>query len=99
MEARTHGADAPRIPAPAVSDAELEAMIRASADLGMAAVVAAHSERDVDRALGAGSEIVCVDSRDPDSGELDEGLVLRLTRRIGDDRPVVVGSAIARRDE
>jgi indole-3-glycerol phosphate synthase len=99
MEARVHGADAVLVVAAALSDAELEAMVRTAADLGMAAVAEAHSDRDLERVLAADAEIVCITGRDPESLDVDEESALELVSMAGSERPLLVAGAISRRDQ
>jgi len=99
VEARIHGADAAVLLAAALSDAELAALARAAGDVGMAAVVEAHTAKDLDRAMAAGAEIVCINARDMESLDVDEDAALELVRRARSEVPVVLAGPIARRDQ
>jgi indole-3-glycerol phosphate synthase len=99
IEARAHGADAVQLIAACLTNPELEALLRTSSDLGMAAVVEAHSEEDLGRVLDTEAEIVGVNARDLESLEVDEGRALELARRVPSERTVVFESGISRREQ
>ena len=99
VEARIHGADAALLLAAALSDAELAALARAAGDVGMAAVVEAHAAKDLDRAMAAGAEIVCINAREMETLDVDEEAALELVRRARSEVPVVLAGPIARRDQ
>jgi indole-3-glycerol phosphate synthase len=97
IESRAHGADAVLLIAAAVSPSELQALVRAAADLGLAALVETHSEEDLERALATEARIVGVNARDLESLEVDEGRALALARTVPQDRLLVFESGVARR--
>ena len=99
MESRAHGADAVLLIAAALPGEELGAMVRATLDLGMAALAEAHSERELERVLATEAEMVCINARDLESLALDEELALELIRRTSGDRAVVFAGAVSRRDQ
>ncbi|MDJ0790266.1 MAG: indole-3-glycerol phosphate synthase TrpC [Acidimicrobiia bacterium] len=63
-EARAAGADAVLLIVAALDDASLVSLIAASADVGVEAIVEAHTVEEVDRAVAAGAEILGVNNRD-----------------------------------
>jgi len=69
MEARACGADAVLLITACLSESELEAMLAAADDLGLAALVETHSIEDLEKALASGASIVGVNSRDRKSNE------------------------------
>lgn len=81
-DARFMGADAVLLIVAALDDAELRDLHALASDLGLAALVEAHDEREVERALAAGARIVGVNQRD------------LVTFRVDTDRAVRVASAI-----
>jgi indole-3-glycerol phosphate synthase len=97
IEARAHGADAVLLIAACLSDAELHAMLAAAADLGMASIVEAHADGDLDRALATDAAVIGVNARDLETLEIDVGRALALLRRIPAGRVRVMESGISRR--
>jgi indole-3-glycerol phosphate synthase len=97
IEARAAGADAVLLIAAAVSEPELKALVASAVDLGMAPLVEAHAEEDLDRALATEAELVGVNARDLESLEVDVDRALRLLRRVPDDRLAVIESGISTR--
>ncbi|MFN8232532.1 MAG: indole-3-glycerol phosphate synthase TrpC [Actinomycetota bacterium] len=97
IESRAAGADAVLLIAACVSAAELEALVRATDDLAMAALVETHADEDLDKALGAGARIVGVNARDLETLEVDTGRALRALRRVPEDRLAVFESGIRTR--
>jgi indole-3-glycerol phosphate synthase len=99
IEARAAGADAVLLIAPALSRAELEALLAAAVDLGMAALVEVHGEEDLERALHTDAELIGVNARDLDTLEVDAGRALALLARVPQDRLAVAESGLATRDQ
>jgi indole-3-glycerol phosphate synthase len=64
LEARAHHADAILLIAAALSDAELRALHAAAREHGLDVLVEIHDERELERALAAGADLVGVNSRD-----------------------------------
>jgi indole-3-glycerol phosphate synthase len=95
IEARAAGADAVLLIASAVSETELKALLGAAADLGMAALVEAHGEDDLDRALHTDAEVLGVNARDLESLDVDPERAIRLLRRVPSDRIAVAESGLA----
>jgi indole-3-glycerol phosphate synthase len=97
IESRVEGADAVLLIAGALPELELTAMLRAAEDLGLGALVEAHTEEDLDRALAAGAEIVGVNARDLETLEVDPERALGLLARVPADRIAVLESGISSR--
>ena len=77
-EARAIGADAVLLIVRALSNTELRDSLRVSGELGLDALVEAHSAEEVRRALDAGATIVGVNNRDLDTLVTDVTLAPRL---------------------
>jgi indole-3-glycerol phosphate synthase len=97
IESRVEGADAVLLIAGALTEPELKAMLAAAQDLGLGALVEAHAEEDLDRAIAAGAEIVGVNARDLETLEVDPDRALRLLARVPKDRVAVLESGISSR--
>jgi indole-3-glycerol phosphate synthase len=97
IEARAEGADAVLLIAPALTVTEIEELRTVAEELGMAAVVEAHSEEDLDKALEGGGRIVGINARDLETLEVDLGAALDLAGRVPGDRVAVVESGISSR--
>jgi indole-3-glycerol phosphate synthase len=95
IESRVQGADAVLLIAAALSDAELAAMLATAGDLGMGALVEAHGEEDLDRAVASGARVVGVNARDLESLDVDLDRALALLGRVPEDRVAVLESGIS----
>jgi indole-3-glycerol phosphate synthase len=99
FEARAAGADLVLLIVAALPQqrlAELHALVR---ELGMTALVEAHSEEEIDRALEVGAGLVGVNARDLTTFELDKDLFGRVADRIPSGVIRVAESAVlARKD-
>lgn len=94
-EARAIGADAVLLIVAALPDDALLAGLRALADeVGIVALVEAHDEAELDRALAAGATVVGVNARDLGTFGEDLGSSERLADRIPADVAAVAESAI-----
>jgi indole-3-glycerol phosphate synthase len=94
LEARAAGADLVLLIVAALPDEDLRALHRLVADLRMTALVEAHDEAEVDRALAAGARLLGVNARDLDTFELDRDLFARVADRIPADVVKVAESAV-----
>jgi indole-3-glycerol phosphate synthase len=99
MESRATGADAVLLITACLSSSELEAMVATARDLGLAALVEAHSDEDLDRALASGARIIGVNARDLETLDVDEQRALDLARRVPPDRFLVFESGISTRTQ
>ncbi len=97
MESRVEGADAVLLIAAALSEVELKAMLAAAGDLDLGALVEAHSEEDLERALGTGAKVIGVNARDLETLEVDRDRALGLLSRIPRDRIAILESGVATR--
>ena len=97
IEARACGADAVLLITGSLNDAELHAMLGATADLGMTALVETHSEEDLDRALATDAPVVGVNARDLETLDVDVQRALRQLARVPRDRIAVMESGVSTR--
>ena len=95
VEARVEGADAVLLITAALSDLELRDLLEVAEDVGVEALVEAHSEADLDRALEAGAQVVGVNARDLETLEVDVERALGLLDRVPAGRVRVMESGIA----
>jgi indole-3-glycerol phosphate synthase len=99
IEARAAGADAVLLIASAVPEAELKALLAAAADLGMAALVEAHDDEGLDRALHTDADLIGVNARDLETLDVDPARAIALLERVPDDRLAVAESGLATREQ
>lgn len=97
IESRAEGADAVLLIAAALSESELKAMLAATADLGLGALVEVHSEEDLAKVLATEAEVVGVNARDLETLEVGQDRALELLRRVPGDRLAVFESGISTR--
>ena len=97
LEARAAGADAVLAITSALTDAELDALLAAAADLGMGVLLETHSDDDLDRALATDAQVVGVNARDLESLAVDVPAALARLRRIPAGRIAVLESGITDR--
>lgn len=71
LEARAAGADAILLIVRALTDAKLSELLDLAGQLGLAAVVEAHDEREIDRALACGARVLGINARDLATFEVD----------------------------
>jgi indole-3-glycerol phosphate synthase len=94
-DARFMGADAVLLIVAALDDAELRDLhTLATGDLGLAALVEAHDEREVERAVEAGATIIGVNQRDLVTFEVDTDRATRVAATIPDSVIKVAESGI-----
>ena len=96
-EARLHGADAVLVMLSVLSDEEAAAMLAEAALLGMDALVEAHDEAEVRRAVALGAPIVGINNRNLKTLKVDLAVTERLASLIPADRLLVSESGIATR--
>jgi indole-3-glycerol phosphate synthase len=98
-EAGAAGADAVLLIVAALSDADLAALIRATAAAGMAALVEVHDRAELDRALTAGASVIGVNSRDLRTLQVDIALFDRLAVCLPDATTAVAESGLRSADD
>ncbi len=94
LEAAAYGASAVLLIAEALEDSVLETLVTQSLELGVDALVEAHTAAGIARALEAGAEIVGINNRDLRTLEVDPSTTERLLRLIPDGVTVVSESGI-----
>jgi indole-3-glycerol phosphate synthase len=99
IEARAAGAAAVLLIARALPPERLEALLACARSAGLEAVVEAHTWAELDRALGAGAEIVGINSRDLDTFTLDVAGAWKLLARVPADRVALAESGMHGRDD
>ncbi|HWB87051.1 MAG TPA: indole-3-glycerol phosphate synthase TrpC [Bryobacteraceae bacterium] len=82
VEAAAHGADAVLLIAAILSEREMRDFREAAALYGMAALVEVHNHRELEAAVGAGSEIIGVNNRDLTTFEVTLQTSLQLAAHI-----------------
>ena len=96
-EARAHGADAVLVMLSVLEDGEAAAVMAEARRLGMDALVEAHDEEEVRRAVALGAEIVGINNRDLKTLKVDLATTEQLAGLVPADRLVVAESGIESR--
>jgi len=94
LEARAAGADAVLLIVAAVDDALLGELMAAARELGLDALVEAHSEEEAARAVSAGARLIGVNHRDLATFRIDMSLTGRLRSHVPDGTVLVGESGI-----
>lgn len=94
VEARAAGADAVLLIVAALSDPELRSLLAAAREAGLDALVEAHDQAEVARAVDAGAAIVGINNRDLRTFQVDRDLATRMRPRVPADRIIVAESGI-----
>jgi indole-3-glycerol phosphate synthase len=98
-EARAGGADAVLLIAAVLEDPLLRDLHALAGELGLAALVEVHDERELERALAAGARVVGINARDLRTFRVDLGVVERLCPRVPPPALAVAESGIAGPDD
>ncbi len=93
-ETRAAGADALLLIVAAVADTALRDYLALAAELGLHCLVEAHDEREVERALRCGAQIVGVNNRDLHTFTVDLATTERLAALVPGDRTFVSESGV-----
>lgn len=93
-EAKTLGASAVLLICSILSDEELKKFLNLAHELGMSALVEAHDETEIKRALSAGAGIIGVNNRDLKTFKVDIMNSIRLRKLVPDDVIYVSESGI-----
>ncbi|MBA3676493.1 MAG: bifunctional indole-3-glycerol-phosphate synthase TrpC/phosphoribosylanthranilate isomerase TrpF [Sphingosinicella sp.] len=96
-EARLYGADAVLVMLSVLDDAEARDVIAEAERLGMDALVEAHDEEEVRRAVALGAGLIGINNRNLATLEVDLAVTERLAGLIPADRLVVAESGISSR--
>ena len=93
-QAKAMGASAVLLICAVLDDGELRAYHQLAAELGMAALVEAHSAEEIDRAKDAGARIIGVNNRNLKDFTVDIGRSMELRKLVGPDTVFVSESGI-----
>ncbi len=99
LEARAYGASAVLLISEALDAKEIETLSGLAFDLGMDALVEAHSRPGVARALAAGSRLIGINNRDLSTLQVDIQTTERLRSFVPDSITLVSESGIRTREE
>ena len=94
VEGCAAGADAALLIVAALDDAALRALARAASALGLAVVMEAHDRDELDRAVGAGAEVIGVNNRDLRTLEVDRARARELVESIPEGVVAVAESGL-----
>lgn len=94
LEARAAGADLVLLIVAALDDDLLHRLHSEARELGLTVLVETHDEREVERALALGAELIGINARNLKTLEVDPGLVARLAPLVPADRVLVAESGI-----
>jgi indole-3-glycerol phosphate synthase len=98
-EARAHGADAVLLIAAVLSRAELKTLLETARSVGMAALVEAHNQGELETALACGPGAVGINNRNLADFSVDLGTTMNLRPLIPPDVLIVSESGIHTRDD
>ena len=93
-EGRWAGADAILLIVAALSDGQLAELYALTEELGMTALVEAHNEWEMERALRLGASLIGVNNRDLKTFDVDLGTTARLAKMVDEDVVLVAESGI-----
>ncbi|MSP13346.1 MAG: indole-3-glycerol phosphate synthase TrpC [Chloroflexi bacterium] len=99
VESRAIGADAVLVIVAILNDQELRAMMDMVRRTGMHAVVEVHHERELERALAAGAEIIGINNRDLYTFDVDMRTTARLRPRVPAGKVVISESGVFTRSD
>jgi indole-3-glycerol phosphate synthase len=94
MEARGAGADAILLIVRILDDQVLERLHTAATALGMSVLVEVHDERELDRAIAVGADLIGINNRDLSTFTTDLETTIRLLEQLPTDVAVVSESGI-----
>ena len=98
IESRANGADAVLLISAALTELELKGMLAIADDLGLGALVEAHSEEDLAKVLTTDAGVVGVNARDLETLEVDLERALALLPLVPRDRVAVLESGVSTRE-
>ncbi len=97
LESRAEGSDAVLLIAACLTLSELRDLRSVAEEVGMAALVEAHGEDDLERAVASDAPIVGVNARNLETLDVDLDRALRLAATVPSDRVLVVESGLSTR--
>ncbi len=98
-ESRAANADAILLIVSILGKEKLKDMLALSAELGMAALVEVHDEKELETAVEAGADIIGINNRDLKTFEVDIATTLRLAPMAPEDAILVSESGISSLDD
>jgi indole-3-glycerol phosphate synthase len=98
-EARCAGADAVLLITAILEPPLLSELIAKSVYLGMDSLVEVHEEAELERALGAGAQVIGINNRDLRTFDVDLATTERLAPLVSGGRTIVAESGISTRDD
>jgi indole-3-glycerol phosphate synthase len=98
-ESLAAGADAILLIVAALDDPHLAALYDLASELGLAALVEVHDERELDRALAVGAGLIGINNRDLTTLEVDTGRTFELRALVPAGKVVVAESGFSLRAE
>jgi indole-3-glycerol phosphate synthase len=99
FEARAAGADAVLLIVRALDDDTLRGLLTTARGIGLDVLVETHNEKEIQRALQAGADVIGVNHRDLGNFHVDLGLTERMISIIPSDVLVVAESGIRNADD
>ena len=99
MQARAWGADAILIILAMVDDATAAGLMAAARTWRMDVLTEIHDERELDRALALGADMIGINNRDLKTFVTDPGVTLRLAPQIPPDKLVIAESGLSSPDD
>ena len=94
-EALAAGADAILLIVAALTAAELAALHELAGELGLAALVEVHDERELEVAAGVGARLIGINNRDLTTLEVDTRRTFELLARVPDGATIVAESGFS----
>lgn len=98
-ESRVAGADAVLLIAAVLDDASLEECLGTAESVGLRALVEVHTQRELQRALTLGVDLIGINNRDLKTFNVDLGTTLELIRGVPEGVTVVSESGIRTRED
>jgi len=98
-ESRAYKADAILLIVRILERSQLADYLAMAAELGMAALVEVHSEKELEQALYCNAEIIGINNRDLDTLEVDIETSLRIKEEVPEDKIIVSESGIRTRND
>lgn len=98
-ESAAFGADALLLIAAILSREQLEELLKLSRHLSLGCLVEVHNEKEIEKSLIAGAEIIGINNRDLNTSTVDIDTTRRLRPLIPEGRIVVSESSIRNRDD
>ncbi len=98
-EAKVNGAAAVLLIVAILGDSELKGLLNIAHEFGLDCLVEVHDEKELDRAVKAGAQIIGVNNRDLKTLDVNMKTGERLIPRVSKDRVVVAESGLRTRDD